>query len=143
MDLSTVLILIAVVGYVAFIIWGIVASRRDLKAAKAAQLAASFENWICVHFEYGKENLDEMFAAQEQLERIVNTSGLGEVDGNEIAPDLSNGSLWIICSDIKKVLVLIKPTVLSKDFLKVTAITKREAAEEDYTTIWNQSESDS
>lgn len=52
----------------------------------------------------GMEALDALLALQEQLASAVEGAGLGEVDGNEIALDDSEGSLWVYGPDAKAML---------------------------------------
>jgi len=52
----------------------------------------------------GMEALDALLALQQQLTNAVEGAGVGEVDGNEIALDDSEGSLWVYGPDAKAML---------------------------------------
>jgi hypothetical protein len=52
----------------------------------------------------GMEALDALLALQQQLTSAVEGAGVGEVDGNEIALDDSEGSLWVYGPDAKAML---------------------------------------
>jgi hypothetical protein len=47
----------------------------------------------------GTEALDALLLLQQQLTSAVEGAGVGEVDGNEIALDDSEGSLWVYGPD--------------------------------------------
>ena len=52
----------------------------------------------------GTEALDALLALQQQLTSAVEGADVGEVDGNEIALDDSEGSLWVYGPDAKAIL---------------------------------------
>ena len=59
----------------------------------------------------GMEALDALLVLQQQLTRAVEETGLGEVDGNEIALDDSEGSLWLYGPDAKAMLKAALPVM--------------------------------
>ena len=94
-----------------------------------------FQSWLVVSFDYGKSDLSDLIKYQQELEAIINPSGLGEVDGHEVATDLSDGTYWIVCSDPIKVFNLIKDSLTQTALVKIKEVKKREANEESYSVI--------
>jgi hypothetical protein len=61
--------------------------------------------------EVGLEDLDALIALQEQLAQAIEPHGFGEVDGNEIAMDGSEGSLYAYGPDARAMLQAALPVV--------------------------------
>src|SRR5262245_33439818 len=59
----------------------------------------------------GTEALDALLVLQQQLTSAVEETGLGEVDGNEIALDDSEGSLSLYGPDAKAMLEAALPVI--------------------------------
>ena len=59
----------------------------------------------------GMEALDALLVLQQQLTSAVEETGLGEVDGNEIALDDSEGSLWLYGPDARAMLKAALPVM--------------------------------
>jgi hypothetical protein len=73
---------------------------------------------VVVHFDYAAESLDALFELEEQLEAAINAAGVGEFDGNEIAVDLSDGSLYMFGPDAEALLAVIRPVLASAECLR-------------------------
>ncbi|MDP3726252.1 MAG: Imm26 family immunity protein [bacterium] len=99
-------------------------------------LQSKVNSWLKIDFDYGKENIADLNKYQSELENIVNSSGLGDVDGHEVATDLSEGTYWIICADAMQVFNLIKESLLKTALVKVKKIEKRDEGEGTYTEIF-------
>lgn len=95
-----------------------------------------FNSWLLIEFDYGKNSLDDLHLFEDELERLINPSGLGELDGDDVAVDMSDGSYWIVCNDPLKVYELIKDSLAKTDLVKIKEVKKREKNEEVYTTIF-------
>ena len=61
--------------------------------------------------EMGVDGLDALIDLQEQLARAIEPTGIGEVDGNEIAMDCSEGSLYAYGPDAKAMLNAALPVI--------------------------------
>ena len=61
--------------------------------------------------EMGVDDLDALIALQEQLAEAIEPAGIGEVDGNEIAMDGSEGSLYAYGPDAKAMLKAALPII--------------------------------
>ncbi|HWE22083.1 MAG TPA: hypothetical protein VG758_33720 [Hyphomicrobiaceae bacterium] len=61
--------------------------------------------------EMGLEALDALLALQEDLAQAIEPAGIGEVDGNEIAMDDSEGSLYAYGPDAKAMLQAALPVI--------------------------------
>lgn len=53
------------------------------------------EEAVIIHFNYGLENLDEMYRLEDQLDKVIDDNKVGELDGHEIAVNLSDGFYYI------------------------------------------------
>jgi hypothetical protein len=53
------------------------------------------EHAVIVYFDYGIEDLEPIFQLGNKLEKIISDNNVGEYDGNEIAMDYSDGSLYM------------------------------------------------
>jgi hypothetical protein len=83
----------------------------------------SSEHSVIIHFLYGSTDLSRLFALEDELSSVVDTSGVGEVDGNEIAVDGSDGYLFLYGPDADKLFNAIKPVLESTDFMKGAKVT--------------------
>ena len=61
--------------------------------------------------EMGLDDLDALVALQDQLAQAIEPRGIGEVDGNEIALDGSEGSLYAYGPDARAMLQAALPVV--------------------------------
>ena len=75
------------------------------------------EQAVVVEFNYGLESMDELFSLQHQLEAAIEEAGVGDLDGNEIAADLSDGFLYMYGSDADAVFAVIEPILRSVGFM--------------------------
>src|SRR5690242_5076841 len=93
-----------------------------------AEATAPVEQAVIVRFDYGHKDWSPFFAFEEKLEHAVDTSGLGDYDGNELAVDGSDGTMFIYGPDADKLLALIEPLVESAGILKNVRATLRYGA---------------
>ena len=61
--------------------------------------------------EMGVDDLDALIALQDQLAQAIEPSGIGQVDGHEIAMDGSEGSLYVYGPDAKAMLAAALPVI--------------------------------
>ena len=57
------------------------------------------EQAVIVHFEAGSPYQSRLFALEDRLEQVIASTGTGELDGNEIATDGSDGYLYMYGPD--------------------------------------------
>lgn len=93
----------------------------------AAQEISSIapEHAVIVHFNYGSTNLQPLFALEEQIEQAIAAADAGEFDGDEIAIDGSDGSLYMYGPDADKLFEIVKPLLESVNFMHGAKAIKR------------------
>ena len=55
----------------------------------------AIEQAVIVEFKYGLSNLEALFDLEEKLHQAIETADVGEYDGNAVATDLSDGTLYM------------------------------------------------
>ena len=76
------------------------------------------EHEVRIDFEYGQNDWSQFWAFEEKLESLVEGSGLGEYDGNELALDCSIGTLFLYGPDADQLLGLVQPYLQAATFIK-------------------------
>jgi hypothetical protein len=89
------------------------------------------EHAVIARFEYAAESLDPLFALETQLEDAITAGDVGEFDGNEIAVDLSDGSLYMYGPDAEALFAVVRPILQTADCLRNTRVTLRFGPPED------------
>jgi hypothetical protein len=88
---------------------------------------------VLVHFDYGSRDLTPFFQFEDRLEQAIKASGAGEYDGNELAIDGSDGTLYMYGPDADKLFAVVKPLLQSSQLLKNVVVTLRYGAVGDKT----------
>ncbi len=83
------------------------------------------EHAVIVTFEYGLKDLDALFAVEDQLEAAIEQTGVGEYDGNEIAADGSEGTLYMYGPDADALFEAVKDVLRNATCLSIAAATLR------------------
>ena len=78
----------------------------------------SDEHAVIVHFEYGTTDLSNLFALEDELIEAVETAGVGEYDGHEIALDGSDGYYYLYGPDADALFSAIRPILMTTDLIK-------------------------
>jgi hypothetical protein len=87
--------------------------------AKSEISAKPVEHAVIVNFAYiGSTDLDPLFALESQLEAAINTAKVGEYDGNEVAVDGSDGTLYMYGPDADKRFAVVRPVLDACGFMK-------------------------
>ena len=86
---------------------------------------------VIVYFDYGSADWDPFFAFEKTLEDAVSHSGAGDYDGNELAVDGSDGSLYMYGPDADKLFAVARPILLSTRLLKNVKVVLRYGRVED------------
>ena len=89
------------------------------------------EHAVIVHFSYGSNDLEALFALEDRLERAIASAGAGEFDGNEIAADGSDGQLFMYGPDADRLFDVIRPVLESAPFMQGAQAIKRYGPPED------------
>jgi len=72
-----------------------------------------------------------MYDVEEQLEAAIDDAGVGEFDGDEMAVDLSNGSLYMYGPDAEALFAVVRPVLAGTACLSNTRVTLRFGPPED------------
>lgn len=83
------------------------------------------EHAVIVHFRYGQPDLDPLRAVESRLEAAIEKAGVGEFDGDEIAVDLSDGSLYMYGPDADRLFAAIRPVLDTTPFLRGATVRLR------------------
>ena len=83
------------------------------------------EQAVHVQFDHTQEDWSQFWIFEKQLEKAVDDSGLGEYDGNELALDCSNGTLFLYGPDADKLLAVVRPILQAATFMKNAVVTLR------------------
>jgi hypothetical protein len=86
---------------------------------------------VIAYFDYAADSLDALFAIEEQLESAIDAAGVGEFDGNEIAVDLSDGSLYMYGPDAEALFAVVRPILAAAKCLRNTRVALRFGPPED------------
>jgi hypothetical protein len=84
----------------------------------------SEEQAVIVHFAYGSTDLKPLFALEAQLEEVLEKTGTGELDGNEVAVDGSDAYLYLYGPDAEALFEAVRPMLLAAPFMKRATVTK-------------------
>jgi len=76
------------------------------------------EHAVIVYFSYGRTDLSELFALEEKLEKAIADAGAGEFDGNEVATDGSDGTLYMYGPDANALFAAVRSALEACPFMK-------------------------
>lgn len=83
------------------------------------------EHAVIIHFQYGSTNLQRLFALENKIEEAIARSQVGELDGNEVAVDGSDGFLYLYGPDADKLFEAIAPALRDAPFLQGAEVKMR------------------
>ena len=89
------------------------------------------EHAVIAKFDYAGSSPDALLEVEEELEAAINAAGVGEFDGNEIAVDLSDGSLYMYGPDAEALFAVIRPILARAECLRNTRVILRFGPPED------------
>jgi hypothetical protein len=97
-----------------------------LFGAKTKSASKPVEHAVIIAFDYiGSTNLEPLFALERQLESAITAAQAGEFDGNEIAVDGSDGTLYMYGPDADKLFDAIRPALEACSFMKGAVVKLR------------------
>jgi hypothetical protein len=80
---------------------------------------------IMVRFDYGQTDLSRLFALEDQLTAAIEAAGVGMFDGDEIATDGSDGTLFMYGPDAERLLEVVQPVLASATIIRNVVATLR------------------
>lgn len=83
------------------------------------------EHAVIVDFEYGSTDLDPLFDLEGALEAAITGASVGEYDGNAIATDGSDGTLYMYGPDADRLFEVVRPVLEAAQFMRGARATKR------------------
>jgi hypothetical protein len=83
------------------------------------------EHAVLVRFAYGSTDLSRLFALEERLEQALAAASVGEFDGNEVATDGSDGTLYMYGPDADALFAVVRPILLATDFMSGARVALR------------------
>ncbi|HVS18698.1 MAG TPA: hypothetical protein VMT18_08875 [Planctomycetota bacterium] len=92
---------------------------------KPEDASSAPEHAVLVHFAYGSTDLSRLIALEDRLEEAIGVAGVGELDGNEVATDGSDGSLYMYGPDADALFAAVRPTLEGSDFMRGARVTLR------------------
>jgi hypothetical protein len=76
------------------------------------------EHAVIVEFTYGLKDLGPLRETESRLDAAVKSAEVGEYDGDEIATDLSEGSLYMYGPDADRLFAAVRPVLESASFMR-------------------------
>jgi hypothetical protein len=73
---------------------------------------------VIVHFDYGSTDLKPIFELEEQLMAAIAKANVGELDGNEVATDGSDGYLYMYGPDADVLFAAVRPVLEQCAFMR-------------------------
>lgn len=79
-----------------------------------------FGNLHCViiRFNYGLEEMDELYKLEKEIDRILVENNAGDCDGHEVAMDNSDGCIFLYGNNAETVFKTVLPTLKKCHFMK-------------------------
>ena len=97
-----------------------------LFGSKSKITAKPAEHAVIVTFTYiGSTDLDPLFALELQLESAISAARVGEYDGNDVAVDGSDGTLYMYGPDADKLFAVVRPVLEACSFMKGATVKLR------------------
>jgi hypothetical protein len=73
---------------------------------------------VIVHFEYGSTDLQPLFELEKRLETAIAQARAGELDGNEVATDGSDGYLYMYGPQADALFQAVRPVLEACPFMR-------------------------
>jgi hypothetical protein len=73
---------------------------------------------VIITFNYGIEELDDLFELEDKLRNAIELKRVGEYDGHEIAIDSSDGTLYMYGPNAQTLFKCIKPILDETEFMR-------------------------
>ena len=89
------------------------------------------EHAVIVRFDYGQTDLSPLFELEDQLIVAIESADAGEFDGNEIATDGSDGTLYMYGPDADRLFEAVRPVLTAATCIRNAIATVRYGPPED------------
>ena len=86
---------------------------------------------VIVRFNYGKTDLSPLFELEDQLIAAIESADAGEFDGNEVATDGSDGTLYMYGPDADRLFEVVRPVLAAATCIRNAIATIRYGPPED------------
>jgi len=80
---------------------------------------------VVIYFSYGHENLEPLHELERKLRIALYNSGVGELDGHQMALDLLDGFLYFFGDNAEELFKVIKPILIATPFMKKAEVNLR------------------
>jgi len=92
--------------------------RKLFSSAPAPAKPVVPEHAVIVAFDYGSTDPQPVFDLSSRLEEAIAAAGVGEFDGNELAADGSDGSLYMYGPDADRLFAAVRPLLEAAAFMR-------------------------
>ena len=89
------------------------------------------EHAVIVRFRAWGNDLNAIFDLETELEAAIASAGVGEFDGNEVATDGSEGSLYMYGPDADRLFSVVRPVLERSSLMRGAVATLRYGSPED------------
>jgi hypothetical protein len=89
------------------------------------------EQAVIVRFAYGQTDLSPLYELEDKLIAAIEAADAGEFDGNEVATDGSDGSLYMYGPDADRLFEAVRPVLASATCIRQAVATIRYGPPED------------
>ena len=89
------------------------------------------EQAVIVRFQYGQSDLSSLFELEDELIEAIEAAEAGEFDGNEVAADGSDGTLYMYGPDADRLFEVVRPVHVSASCIRDAVATIRYGPPED------------
>lgn len=86
------------------------------------------EQSLIVSFKYLADDINPLFTLSKELENILSSNNIGELDGNEVDTDLTEGTLFFYGDNAEQIKEAIQSTLLNSPIIEQITIKKRTTA---------------
>ena len=83
------------------------------------------EHAVIVAFDYASESLEQLNALEDRLRVAIDGAGVGAFDGDEIASDLSDGTLYMYGPDADALFKVVQPILAGASCFRRASATLR------------------
>ena len=83
------------------------------------------EHAVIVRFQYPFSDLSELQELEDELIDAIDSAGVGEFDGNEVATNTGDARLYMYGIDADRLFEAVKPVLESSSFMRGAIVTKR------------------
>jgi hypothetical protein len=89
------------------------------------------EHAVIVRFDDGQTDLSPLFELEDQFIAAIESAEVGEFDGNEVAVDGSDGTLYMYGPDADRLFEVVRPVLASATCIRNAVATTRYGPPED------------